>query len=76
MMTEDRLSDGIRVQGLDLLKNRLEPLFQLFLRPRLAFALDKLTVVCDGAAIIVGCLPQQFDFLNVSYGALFYFTLA
>jgi hypothetical protein len=34
-------------ERLDLFKNRLESLFQLLLRPRPAFALDKLSVVCN-----------------------------
>ena len=68
MKTESRLGNGIQLQRLDLLKNRLESLFQLLLRPWLAFGLDKSTVVCDRAAIIIGCLSQQFDFLSVWCG--------
>jgi len=65
----------IGLQGIDLLKNHLESPFQLFLGSRLAFGPGKLTIVCDGVAIIVGCLPQQFHFLNVWCEHHSYFTL-
>ena len=63
-----RLGAGIEFQRLDFLKDRLESLFQLLLRPRFAaLGPDKLTVVSDGAAIIVGCLAQQLDLFNVCH---------
>jgi hypothetical protein len=60
---ENWLQDGLELQGLDLVENGLEPLFQLLFRPWFALRFCKLPVVGDGAPIKIGRLVQQFRFL-------------
>src|SRR5437763_1157034 len=62
-LDESRLQNGLNFQGVKLLKNGLELLFQLLLRPWLSFCFCKLPVVGNGAAVIIGSLTEQFSFL-------------
>ena len=58
----------IALQRVDLLKNHFQSSFQLLLRSRLSLSPSKLCIVCNGAAIIISRLSQQFGFLNILDG--------
>jgi hypothetical protein len=45
-------------QRINLFENRLEPLFQLLLRPWFAFRLCKLPVIGDGPPVKIGRFVQ------------------
>ena len=59
-----RVPHWIALQRVDLLKNHFESSFQLHLGSRLSLCLSKVRIICDCAAVVIGCLLQQFDHLK------------